>query len=345
MAQPFDAASLRTTGDPFMVNPQVAASPFGRVAVGASSAGILAFSRGGPLAMSRLTWTDRTGRRLGVVGEPGAYSNVNLSRDDRRLVVSLTTGPPINRDIWVIDLTRADRASRRSDNAAIEADPVFSPNGDQIVYNSNRDRTLYNSLFLKQDDTGQETELVKMERLADSPEWSHDGQTIAYTGGTASSSNDLWFVSLTGDRKPRVFFESKFAEDSPAFSPDDRWLAYNSNLTGRVEVYVREVASAGREVRISGDGGWAPRWRGDGKEMFFLGLDGRMMAVDIAMTGNRIDAGLPRPLFPTALRRVFDRRPFAVTQDGKRFLFPVPAQRQTAVPMTVVVNWLSPPQR
>ena len=102
---------------------------------------------------------------------------------------------------------------------------------------------------------------------------------------------------------------------------------------------------AGREVRISGDGGWAPRWRGDGKELFFLGLDGRMMAVDITMTGNGIEAGLPRPLFPTPLRRVFDRRPFAVTQDGKRFLFPVPAQRQTAVPMTVVVNWLSPPQR
>ena len=131
MAQPFDTARLRTTGDPFVANPQVSVNPFGRVSLAASSAGVLAFTRGGTPELSRLTWTDRTGASLGVVGEPGAYSNVNLSRDDRRLVVSLATGPPINRDIWAIDLIRADRASRRSDNAAVEADPALSPNGDQ----------------------------------------------------------------------------------------------------------------------------------------------------------------------------------------------------------------------
>ena len=192
----------------------------------------------------------------------------------------------------MIDLTRGDRESRRSFNPAVEADPVFSPNGDQIVYNSNRIGTLYNTLYLTPDDSsGQETELVRMERLTDSPDWSHDGQTIVFTGGATGSSNDLWLVPLSGDRKPRVFFESTFAEDSPAFSPDDRRIAYNSDLTGRVEVYVRDVAG-GREVRISRDGGWAPRWRGDGKEMFFLGLDGTMKAVDITMTrqGNRAPA-------------------------------------------------------
>jgi Tol biopolymer transport system component len=328
-----------------MVTPEVSVAPSGRVALSASSAGVLAYARGAPIVTSRLTWTDRAGAPLGVVGEPGAYSNVNLSRDDRRLAVSLTTGLPLNRDIWVIDLTRADTMSRRSFNAAVEADPVFSPTGDQIVYNSNRNRTLYNTLYLKSDDaSGQETELVKMERLTDSPDWSHDGQTIVFTGGATGAPNDLWLLPLSGDRKPRVFVESTFAEDSPAFSPDDRRIAYNSDLTGRVEVYVRDVAG-GREVRVSRDGGWSPRWRGDGKEMFFLGLDGTMMAVDIMLTAKGIEAGVPRPLFPTPLRRVFDRSPYAVTHDGKRFLFPVPAQRQTTIPLTVVVNWLSPPQR
>jgi Tol biopolymer transport system component len=211
-----------------------------------------------------------------------------------------------------------------------------------IVYNSNRNKGLYDALYqTRADGGGEETKLYQMERLIDSPEWSHDGQSIVFTGGVPGSSNDLFILPLSGARKARRLFASPFAEDSPAFSPDDQWIAYNSDSSGRQEVYVRDV-SGGREVPISRDGGWAPRWRGDGKELFFLGLDGRMMAIPTEITATGLRAGIPRPIFQTSLRRLFDRRPFAVSRDGKRFLLAIREQRPTPVPLTVVVNWQQP---
>jgi hypothetical protein len=151
---------------------------------------------------------------------------------------------------------------------------------------------------------------------------------------------DLWVLPLSGDRKPTRFLQTAFQEDSPAFSPDDKWVAYNSNASGRFEVYIRAFPGPGGQFQVSRNGGWGPRWRRDGKEIFFLGLDGSMMAADVTL-GKEIQASVPRALFPTSLQRGSDRHIYAVTGDGKRFLLRVPDQRQVSTPITMVLNWPS----
>ena len=145
---------------------------------------------------------------------------------------------------------------------------------------------------------------------------------------------------MSGDRKPAPFLQTPFAEDSPAFSPDDKWVAYNSNASGRFEVYVRAFPGPGGQFQISRNGGWAPKWRGDGKEIFFLALDGTMMSADIS-SGKELQASVPRALFQTQLLKGQDRHVYDVTRDGTRFLIRVPDAKQITTPLTVVVNWPS----
>jgi Tol biopolymer transport system component/predicted Ser/Thr protein kinase len=339
MALPFDAAALRTTGDPFPVAEQIPVNATAiHAALSASSSGVLGYWRGGGLSMARLTWTDRTGKSIGLVGEPGAYTNLSLSSDERRVAVALSAGSPVNRDIWIIDLARADTATRLTFDAAQEGDPIWSPDGSKVVFNSNRSG-LWNSGFQRSaDGGGDDVPLATMGRLFDSPDWSHDGRFIVFTGAGRDESNDLWILPLSGERKPERFLQTSFSEDSPAFSPDDRWVAYNSDASGRFEVYVRSFPGPGGQFQISRNGGWAPKWRGDGKEIFFLALDGTMMAADIT-PGKELQAGVPHALFPTQLLKGSDRHSYAVTKDGKRFLLRVPDQRQVTVPITIVLNW------
>ena len=337
MARPFDAATRQPIGDPFPLAQQVAVGA-ARASVSISATGVLGYWRGGALALSRLTWTDRSGKAVGFVGESATYINFSLSPDERRVAVALTAGAQPNRDIWVIDLAREDTATRLTFDPAQEGDPIWSPDGSQIVFNSNRGG-LWNGGFQRSaDGSGNDVPLVTLERLVDSPDWSHDGRFIVFTGGKRQASNDLWTLPMVGDRKPTPFLETPFNEDSPAFSPDDRWVAYNSDASGRFEVYVRAFAGPGGQFQISRNGGWAPKWRGDGKELFFLALDGTMMAVDVTL-GQGLQAGVPRALFPTQLLKGTDRHTYAVTRDGQRFLVRVPDQRQVAVPITLVLNW------
>jgi Tol biopolymer transport system component len=327
------------TGDPFPVAEQISINAgAARASMSASESGVLGYWRGGGLSMSRLTWTDRTGKSVGVVGDPGAYTNLSLSPDERRVAVALTAGSPANRDIWILDLARADTATRLTFHPGQEGDPIWSPDGSQVVFNSNRSGTWNGGFQRAADGGGDDVPLVTMGRLFDSPDWSHDGRFIVFTGAGKDDSNDLWILPLSGDRKPTPFLQTPFAEDSPAFSPDDRWVAYNSDASGRFEVYVRSFPGPGGQFQISRNGGWAPKWRGDGKEIFFLALDGTMMAADVTL-GKELQAGVPHALFPTQLLKGSDRHSYAVTKDGKRFLLRVPDQRQVSVPITVVLNW------
>ena len=341
MAQPFDLPTLRMRADAFPVAEQVPSFDSGRALFSASATGALGFVRGLARPVTRLTWLDDTGKPARTVGDPGAYANLSLSPDEQRVAVSMTAPTGNSRDIWVIDLARADNKQRLTRDAAA-ADPMWSGDGSQILFTSTREGR-FNSAFVRSADfSGQEIPLFKMERLIQAPEWSHDSRFLVFVGGQAGTrtTNDLWMLSLSGEKKPTILMQTPATEGSPALSPDDQWIAYESDASGRFEVYVRSLSSGGGEAKVSRDGGWAPRWQGDGKRIFFLGLDGAMMAADITL-GKALRAATPRILFNARLLKTADHHTYAVTKDGKKFLIPVSDQPQGPVPITIALNWLA----
>ena len=158
---------------------------------------------------------------------------------------------------------------------------------------------------------------------------------LLYVHRSPETIEDLWVLPLTGDRKPAPFAHTPFIEREGRFSPDTRWIAYTSFKSGRAEVYVRPFPARGGNYQVSRDGGSQPMWRGDGRELFFLSPDRKLMAAGVR-TASSFEASIPSALFPTAATG------FAVTQDGQRFLLNVPEPSGSAVPLTVVMNWRAP---
>jgi Tol biopolymer transport system component len=189
------------------------------------------------------------------------------------------------------------------------------------------------------DGTGAEKLLVKSDESPAYPlDWSHDGRFVLYESQAPKTGADLWVLPLAGDKKPFPFLQTAFSEDNGTFAPDTKWIAYVSNESGRDEVYVQPFPATGAKFRVSRDGGTYPMWRGDGRELFFVSLDGTMMAASIN-TGSGIEPGIPQALFPSGITLTGNRRQYAVTKDGQRFLLNVPLGRSTPTPLTVVVNW------
>jgi Tol biopolymer transport system component len=339
MAQPFDAKTLTKTGEVVRVDDPVsgdAGSNFVSFAV--SPAGTLLYTRGNarPLA---LTWFDRSGRALGRVGALGQYTNVALSPDGQRLAVSLTAGTPPNRDIWIVDLTTG-ASSRATSDPAVDATPIWSPDGSQIAFSSQRSGP-YQIYRIASTGTSQtEAELLLKGDTANiATDWSPDRRFIVYTHGTAATGTDLWMLR-PGDSRGLPVVARSASEDNAVFSPDSQWIAYQSNESGRDEVYVERVGRleglftllAGREIvnvipgsagqRISLNGGTQPLWRGDGKELFFLAPDGTVMSSAFDPAAPQMAPPTPRDLFPAPMSLVL-RRAYAVTASGDRFLIPV----------------------
>jgi eukaryotic-like serine/threonine-protein kinase len=329
MAQSFNEETLRLEGNPVSLRVQVNGGLPGFPAFSASPNGPLVFLPP-PITEPQLTWLDRDGRRVGLVGNPGVVGgNLDLSPDGQQVAFSRNDATG-HSDIWLMELATG-RATPLTENAAGDTDAAWSPNGKQIVFNSGRLGGL--SLFLRASDgSGVDVPLVKYEKSAAKnfavASWSRADALIfnAYD----ESDSDLWTLSMSGNRNPEVFLSSKYSEMNGTFSPDGRWVAYQSNASGRYEVVVRPYANKDPAQTISRDGGKYPRWRGDGKELFFVSPDGTLMASDFdAATGR--SRGVPQPLFATQIR-FGDNRPYAVDKSGQRFLLMVaPDPRVVAV--------------
>ncbi|HQR35337.1 MAG TPA: protein kinase [Blastocatellia bacterium] len=339
VAQSFDADSLKLMGEPFVIadKVRVTGSP-NRGHFSVSNNGSLAYDPNALADNQQLTWVDRAGKPLGTVGPAGEYEYPRLAPDGKLVAVARRDPQSRTWDIYVLDLARGT-GSRLTFDPGDDRYPVWSPDGSRIAWLANRDRAfqIYQKLA---NGVGQE-ELLRKEEVAISPgSWSADGRFLLYTENDPKTRQDLWVLPLAEGRQPALFLQTPFAETSGRFSPDGRWIAYTSDDQGRNEVFVQTFPDlVGGKWQISTSGGQQPWWRSDGKELYYLSNDGKLLAVEVK-PGGSFEALAPRALFDLAsVRAIGGASSYAVTAAGDRFLFVTAREEAASLQFTVVTNW------
>jgi len=341
IAHRFDPGTAKVAGDPMTLSDDID----GGFAV--TDTGLLTFRKNAPLSASnkQLTWFDREGRHVEQIGAMANYGGIELSPTGDRLAVDIVTDN--NRDIWVIDLAR-NVPSRITFDPATESTASWSPDGSRLAFASAGRGNEPQQIYQKSSSGVGVDELVATDGGPSSPmQWSPDNKFIVFSRakGGGSGGNDMWLLPLTGDRKPKAFLQTPFEKIHARISPDARWIAYATNESGSFQVVVQSFPDPnGGKWQISADGGVEPKWRHDGKELYYLALDGKLMSVPVK-ADRTFEAGRPVPLFQTVLtvnrtRPDRDRR-YEVNQAGQRFLIVTPGNRSGVVPVTVMVNWPS----
>jgi Tol biopolymer transport system component len=335
VAQPFDARTLTLSGSPVPI-----VDGLGN-AWAASNSGVLVFQKASTASPNKqLTWFDRAGKQLGELSAPANYANIEISPAGDRVAVD--TIADNNRDVWVIDVARAV-PSRLTFDPASDWTPVWSPDGSQILFASNRAGThMYQR---PASGVGSDRLVFKSDKSEIPVSWSRDGRYIVFSRTKASGAGggvDTWLLALAGEPKATPFIESQFDKAQARISPDGRWITYVTNDSGTYQVVVQSFPDPnGGRWQITAQGGIEPKWRRDGRELYYLAPDGKLMAVPVNSDGT-FQAGSPTVLFQTPLvvtrgQSPRDRR-YDVAPDG-RFLFSVPTAAATQSPVTVVVNW------
>ncbi len=354
MAQRFDPRRLKLLGDAVPIADQVSNTAFT-----ASSTGTLVY-QGGTQSIAtagsrgniqgRFTWFDREGKVLGAVGDPGIYRTFALSPDGKRIAFERADPQNSNiRNIWLYDFARGV-TTRFTFGSAWDSSPIWSPDSTRIAFGSNAGGAF--NLYEKASNLTGEPELLFKSSIDKLPtSWSPDGRFLIYQKPEPPSQVSILPLSGTAaDRKPGVMEHSQFNESYGKVSPDGRWIAYTSDESGKSQIYVQPFNAptaagssfAGRtpitgKWMISNDGGTTPLWERDGKELFYLSLDGEAMAVDVNTSGI-FQAGVPKPLFKTPPGVLF----WDISPDGKRFLMVAPSNAAGAsapAKFTVVLNW------
>ncbi|MGH9367295.1 MAG: TolB family protein, partial [Thermoanaerobaculia bacterium] len=344
LAAPFDAKRLAITGEPLTVAEEIEHfAPTGSGVFSASETGVLAYAEQDPGGLAQLQWFDRRGKQVGSVSGPGEYQNPRLSADGKRLAVTVIGrhGAAIP-DIWLYDLPRAIATRFTFAETLADFNANWSPNGGQIVFNSNRKGPW--DLYQKAVGGGESVALLESKKNKFPSDWSSDGRFILYREFDPKRRGDLWVLPLFGDRKPIPLLTTEFDEGHGQFSPDGQSIAYTSNESAHNEVYVMSFPGGKDRHQISAAGGSQPRWRQDGGELFYIAADKNLMAVEVQGSGAAFTAGEPRPLFETHLRRsgslaldlAFN---YDVAADGQRFLMNVDLTGATSPPIALVVNW------
>jgi Tol biopolymer transport system component len=325
------------SGEPEAIVQDIAINTLRRAAFWASDAGVLAY-RTGTAAAYRMVWFNRDGKSAGQVeSNANAGGVLRLSPDANRVVFSRMAGEA-SLNTWVLEFSRSV-SSRLTTGANSDYGQAWSPDGRQIAFSS--DRTGVYQIYRKNaNGGGSEEQLTSGPSDKRVTDWSRDGKYLLYSQDDPSGSPDLWVLPLEGDRKPIPFLQTRYVEVKGQFSPDGKWIAHDSNSSGGFEVYIRGFPSSAGQTQISNRGGTDPRWRGDGKELFYLSPNKTMMAVAIRASAAGIEAGTPHELFPTRVFSVLNHAPYDVTADGQRFLLSEPIAGPGSIqPLTVVVNW------
>jgi Tol biopolymer transport system component len=341
VARRFDLSRGTVTGDAVTVADSVAIDSANGGAFSISSTGVVAYRAGGA-NQRQLIWFDRSGKELGPfsTADENLPLTPTLSPDGRRVVMMRVVDG--HQNIWLLDGTRTTRFTfdPTGDNF-----PIWSPDGSRIVFDSRRKdgiRDLYQKLS---SGAGNEELLFESDRDKSANSFSSDGRYLLYTTGRATQ-NDIWVLPMEGSRRPFVFVNTPFDERCGMISPDNRWVSYYSNESGRYEIYVRPFPpSSGGQWQVSTGGGTQQRWRPDGKELYYIAPDAKLMAVPIAVNGSTLEPGTPVALFQTRIfaggGNVNVRQQYDVARDG-RFLINVATDDAGASPITLLLNWKPP---
>jgi Tol biopolymer transport system component len=348
LAQPFDAARRQTVGDPVVVAQDVSSNPVtGAAPFSVSTTGVLAFRSGTLAALTQLALVDRSGKQLGTIGERADQTALELSPDGARLAINVFDPSKRTRDIWIHDLKR-DVRTRFTFNAGDDWYSIWSPDGGRLVFSAGRPTPL--DLYQQTaNGSGSEERLLGGGGNKYASSWSPDGRVILYFTGNAGSrtGNDLWVLPTVGDPKPRPLVQTPFNEADGRFSPDGRWVAYRSNESGRDEVYVVPFPGPGGKWQVSTGGGSLPRWRDDGKELYFISGGNMVMSASVQASGTAFQVGPVQPLFEARLRTdVYLGYGVAYVYDvfagGQRFIIDKVADEQAPPsPIVVITNWTS----
>ncbi|MEO7145578.1 MAG: protein kinase [Bryobacteraceae bacterium] len=340
-AQKFDAVNLKLEGEAVPVAERVGYvvnTAFAAFSV--SDTGLLVYGHESN-QVGHLIWMSRDGKPSPAVAEPGDYFAPRLSPDGTRLAVGIADAQTGNFNIWQIDLPHGI-TTRFTFQSARDVYPVWSPDGKQIVFSSLRDGAP--NLYLKAaGGAGNEERIGSPSNNVQLPyDWSRDGRYLLYTEHAPGTNDDLWVLPMTGERKPVPLLQTQFDETQGQFSPDGRWVAYISDESNRYEVYVRSFNGPPGKFQISSGGGTEPRWRGDGKELYYVSSDGKMMAAAVKATADGFERETPRVLFEARALSGGGGNFFYhydVARDGQRFLIVAPTEESTAQPLTLVTNW------
>ena len=347
-AQRVDPQTFELIGEPVPLDASVAyASGLGRGAFSASATGTLVYTTI-DRPVTQLTWFDRGGNQVGHLDGSIWYFAPSFSRDGTRLAaarVDPVVGTP---DLWSIDVTRGI-AQRLTYDPRQDFFPVWSPDAATMVFGAQSPGTPPNLFHKAVAAPGDGENLVKS-RYNDQPtDWSPDGQFVIYVRRDPRSQWDLWVkpMSSGADRTERPFLRAAANEHLAQFSPDGKWVAYVSDESGTNEVYVESFPKPGTREQMSNGGGSKPRWKADGRELFYLSADGHLMSVAVT-PGARLEPGKPSVLFKAPIFDVFSAENngyswnYAVAPDGNRFLMTTVTDQSAAIPTTtVVLNWLA----
>jgi serine/threonine protein kinase len=346
VAHDFDATRGQIIGEPVTVADAMALdSPLRSGSPLTAAAGVLAYRSASP--DSHLVWFDRTGKEVGAFRAPGDYHHPWLSPDERQVAVERTDPVTGRHTIWTLDLAR-QITSRLVADAAGAHEPVWSPDGRRVVFTSNRAGGI-GELYATRGEGGPDELILespgKLMQVA--TDWSLDGRYLLYAVDQLAGHADLWVMPMASGQMPQSFLDTTANEIQGQFSPDARWIAYASNESGSYQVYVRRFPGAGGKWEVSTDGGAQPRWRRDGKELFYLAPDGKLMAADVKATETAFATSTPHVLFNTGITAssVDRRNQYVVSRDGQRFLVNISVEDENPAPITVVLNWQAPAKK
>ena len=329
VAQTFDPSRGKFSGEPQTLSENVQFDAgLWRMNVSTSTDGMLVYASGSISGTEILTWYDRSGKKLGTVGEQGEFFDLDLSSDEKK--IATTELDTATATIWVHDLAN-NLKTRLTFSGGAHLTPIWSPDGKEVAFTSNQQAAI--SVKTLGSSAPERTLLSSSIPIYQAvSDWSHDGRFLMYEQG-AGMNTDLWVLPLSGDSKP---FPYASGASRGTFSPNGHWVAYVGQEGGRPEVFVAPFPWTGAKWQVSNGGGAGPRWRADGKELYYFDLNG-IRAVEVDGAGSAFEVGSSKFLFRLPLRGIIARE-YASTRDGQRFIAVTPSEGSTQS-LTLVQNW------